>query len=242
MAAKLGFVSTRYRSCLLGVLLAMLLAGCERPVVMPKTSALWEQHRTVDAGFPACYELDRTPLPSFRRRDGDTFSVGIYNWYFPGAEPVPCWRRHETRAIGLVRWDLRVAQSLLTSGYRLERAELVERFEYVVRRWGDYWEGTDLAVARVAAARWSAVDRRGDPSDPTMSVATVGEPVSNAPFSLPFSERTRDVTALVNRWLSGELPNHGLVYESVRFGIGENVTRSVEQSVRVDLQLYFSRP
>lgn len=227
------------------VLTTMLLSGCGRPFVVPKRSAMWTQGRTVDAGFACEFSVDTTLLPSFNPPSGFDFSVGVINWFIPGADPVPCWRRHEYRAIGLVRWDFRTVQALIDNGYRLDRAELVQRIRPITHDYGDYWEGDALATVRVAAEEWSATRRTGSPTDPTLQVATTRDPiVTTVPFSAPSDHRERrvDVTGLVNRWLSGELPNHGLVYDSVTFGIGENRNRTVETAVDVDLLLHFIDP
>jgi hypothetical protein len=229
------------------VLTTMLLSGCGRPFVVPKRSAMWTQGRTVDAGFACEFSVDTTLLPSFNPPSGFDFSVGVINWFIPGADPVPCWRRHEYRAIGLVRWDFRSVQALIDEGYRLDRAELVQRIRPITHAYGDYWEGDDLAVAHKAVESWSATNRVGDPSDPTMQVATINPVIIEVPFSPtpgsgPDIEETLDATDLVRQWLSGISPNHGLVYDSVTFGIGENRTRTVETAVDVDLLLYFIDP
>jgi hypothetical protein len=223
-----------------------LVTGCGgRAVVMPQSNALWTQGRTVDAGFVCTQFLDRTPLPSFDREPRESFVVGMSNWHFPGAEPVPCWRRHEYRAIGLVRWDLRIAQGLLDQGYTLDRAELVQRLDPRVTEWGGGWAGSDLAEVRVAAAGWEAIDRVGDPDDPSMTVAAVGgDPLTSVPFRTNPGEleTSDDVTDLVRRWLRGDLPNHGLIFDSVTFGLGEEVSRTMETGVRAELRLFFREP
>lgn len=227
------------------ILTTTLLAGCGRPLVMPKRTAMWTQGQTVDAGFACEGFLDRSPLPSFNPASGFDFSVGVKVWFIPGADPVPCWRRHEYRAIGLVRWDLRIAENLIGEGYRLDRAELVQRINPTAREYGDYWEGSTLASVLVAAETWEAGNRTGSPADPALQVATTRDPVvTTVPFAAPADQRERrvDVTALVNRWLNGDLPNHGLVYDSVTFGLGEDVTRTMETEVDVDLVLHLIDP
>lgn len=223
---------------------ALLVGGCAgRAVVMPRTFAMYEQTRTVDAGAACFGQLDRTPLPSFPAGGGAPFSVGVLNWYFPGADPVPCWRRHENRSLGLIKWDLRIAETLLREGRRLERAELAQRFENVSRDYGDFWDGSTLAEVKIVTAPWEARSRRADPSDASVNASFAASPViSRVPFNPDPRDRTPvvDVTTLVREWLDGTRPNFGLVYDSVRFGIGENITRSVVERVFVELRLYFS--
>ncbi len=221
----------------------LLLACAGRPLVVPRTSAMYEQYRKVDAGAPCFGQLDRTAIPSFETEGPQEFTVGVMNWYIPGADPVPCWRRHEVRALGLIRWDFRIADALIAEGRTLERAELVQRFERGPRRY-DSFEGSTLATVKIATEPWEARFKRGDPSDPSVNVAMLATPViTTVPFNpTEGSERVDDVTPLVREWLTGARPNYGLVWDSVRFGLGEQRTMHVKVRVFVELRLHFSEP
>jgi len=234
----------RERSLAIVVLALGSFAGCAgRGVVMPRTTAMYQQARSVDAGAACFGQLDRTPLPSFPTDGGQDISVGIINWHFPGADPAPCWRRHENRAIGLVKWDFRIAGNLIKEGRRLERAELVQRWENQSRSYGDYWEGGLLADVKIASAAWEARHKRADPADPSVNVSSTPTPIiATVPFNPSPRTRTVDVTGLVRSWLDGTVANHGLVWDSVSFGIGDTVTRTVVERVHVQLRLYFSEP
>lgn len=220
-----------------------VIIGCASGVVMPRTVAQYQQFRSVDAGFACTGQLDRTPLPSVSYTGTEEFSVGIQNWHFPGAEPVPCWRRHENRMIGLVRWDLRIAQALIKEGRTFERAELVQRLERTARNYGDFWEGSLLAEVKIASAAWEARNRRADPSDASVNVSMDATPIiTTVPFSPSPRTTTVDVTGLVRSWLDGSRTNNGLVWNTLPYGIGTTVTRSVIEKVHLQLRLYFSEP
>jgi hypothetical protein len=222
----------------------LLLTACAgRPLVVPRTNAMYEQYRQVDAGAPCFGQFDRFTIPSFDMSGSPEFTVGVSNWYIPGADPVPCWRRRELRSLGLIRWDFRIADALIAEGRTLERAELVQRFERGYRNY-DYFEGSTLADVKIAAEAWEARSRRADPSDPSVNVAMLATPViTTVPFSpTDGSERVDDVTSLVRDWMSGARPNYGLVWDSVTFGLGEQRTFVAQVKVFVELRLHFSEP
>ena len=237
-------VSKRLLAAVLIAPATSLIIGCaSRGIVMPRTVAQYQQFRSLDAGFACSGQLDRTPLPSVSYVESEEFSVGIHNWHFPGADPVPCWRRHENRAIGLIRWDFRIAQALIKEGRTLERAELVQRLVNTVRNYGDFWEGTLLAEVKIASAPWEDRHKRADPSDPSVNVSMDATPIiTTVPFAPSPRTTTVDVTGLVRSWLDGSRTNYGLVWDTLPYGIGTTVFRSVVERVHLQLRLYFSEP
>ncbi len=80
-------------------------------------------------------------------------------------------------------------------------------------------------------------------------VLTALAPLPDVPWSIRHSPggvqwtETYDATNLVRRWMAESIANHGIVFNSSEFGLGDEVVeRDVVYGAHVRLVLYFNEP
>ncbi len=202
--------------------------------------------------------LDRSGFGGARPSDPEQECVqGFINVFTPGADPIPCWHVRSQEYIGAVRWDLDdpVIRAMVARGERLVRADIAVH----VGRTNIPWNIGTIGIARnqrivPATEPWTPGVQVGN--DDASGIRIAHEPFS-ASLPLPGFPSTGDperidVTGMVQRWLSGEVSNHGMVLTSpgaqaVGEGvprenvIGRHETTTMTLTYYLELELTFSR-
>lgn len=228
------------------LLLLVGISGCGSSVVVPRTTSGRWLFRSVELTI-VC-GLDRSGTRPRMAQDGEEVMIGIINEIERGPDPFPCIRMKQWRYVNGIRWDVNhpVVQAYLDRGMTLDRAELEIRYVSLTDVWSDYWENPAVEV-RLATLPWGGTVMRRNDRDPGMLTGLGVLPdgrwtVSRSELARSETD-TRDVTMLVRGWMSGSIANHGIVFDSSEFGLGdEHVERHVTAAAHVRLVLHFNEP
>lgn len=122
---------------------------------------------------------------------------GYSNSYDPGTEPLPCWEKIDHTFRGMVLFDLSDLR-----GKTIERAVLSFRVLHLPPSWRLSCGSDPLSNLYTLSQDWSAGFREGHISHGA-AAGVMGE--------WGIDGYTRDISDLVRQWVSGRLPNYGLV-------------------------------
>lgn len=229
------------------ILILLLLSGCSSSIVVPRdTSGRW-LYDQIDSG--PCM-IDRSGTRPRMAEPPSDLMIGMMNKIEHGPDPFPCNRIRQWRYVNGITWNLThaVVRAYTSAGRTLQRAEIEVTYHPISNDWGDYWEGSNLAVVRLATAPGGGTVTFRSDHDP--GILTGLAPLPGGPWGMERNlaaarggTETRDVTPLVRAWMAGTITNFGLVLDSTEFGLGdESVERDVVAGVSMRLVLYFDGP
>jgi len=257
--------STKHGIVCWGVILFSTLAmsACGGPLRVPPAAVatkieIHDSHAGVcDLGV----HLDRSGTSGGARPTDPRLECiqGYSNFFIPGAEPLPCWHVNAESFTGAVKWDLNdpVILATIDGGSHLVQANIA-----VFIRATNVPDNTGptsvLQNARMvfATESWTPGVQRGRPDAPGIRIAH--EPITTTSLRLPRTMPAEgvpsrvDVTDIVQRWLAGTLPNHGVVLTAEdHLGtdrgrplepiIGQHFNSTMTANYYLELELTFSR-
>lgn len=202
--------TTTTRSWLL-VLSIVLLGGCGATVHEQMRDPIHTATKTVSRAdrTGACLGLNRMGVAAPTAPGEGEELVGYENRFVRGADPFPCNHRQNYDHQAAVKFDL---EDLVA-----RRALVTEAILEVSARFIPLMARTEISRdcrmrLLYATAPWAPADALGGEADPRVQLSTTG----NIEWVFPGAGETarKDVTAMVQQWLSGRRINHGFVLRS----------------------------